>query len=261
MPWQALSRTAMMIPPGVVPARPAEIACVQGIDTAGEVLDTQKGITPAMIAVDRRPSRGVSLRGAVGQDVRSYVFIDGTNFFLRHRQIYNGTIDYRRLIPALNAEFRTVIEQVFFYTAPFKREVNETIFYEQVSLLTHLRYRLSKHVPTKVVLGRHQKREVYCPNCRTTYHDQVEKRADVALGTDMVRAACHGDVDVFFLITEDNDFVPAVQACKEEGTDVVLFSLSPLTISDLRNVAKKVVILDRSILYPFWMPDRTSGSP
>ena len=44
---------------------------------------------------------------------------------------------------------------------------------------------------------------------------------DVALATDMVKFACHNEYDTAFLITQDRDFIPAVQAVRSEGKTVI----------------------------------------
>jgi uncharacterized LabA/DUF88 family protein len=49
----------------------------------------------------------------------------------------------------------------------------------------------------------------------------TEKMIDVALATDMVRFACRNEYDTAFLVSQDRDFIPAVQAVRAEGKIVI----------------------------------------
>jgi len=187
----------------------------------------------------------------------SLLFIDGTNFFLRHRQLYPGKIvDYRKFIPRLieTCGYRTQLKAAFFFTAPFTHNTNSQIYSEHVSLMNHIQDAVRQYLPIELINGRHQKKEVYCPLCNATFQTQREKRTDVAMATRMIQAAFRKEADTFLLVTEDSDFIPAIVASKELGIDVILFSLAHDTIDQLRSCVNAVVILDRDILYNSWRP-------
>ena len=62
-----------------------------------------------------------------------------------------------------------------------------------------------------------------CAVCRKPFTKAVEKGADVHLATSMLRLGLHSprQADCFVLVTQDADFIPAVEALREVGVLVV----------------------------------------
>jgi uncharacterized LabA/DUF88 family protein len=58
-------------------------------------------------------------------------------------------------------------------------------------------------------------------DCATECKSISEKMIDVALATDMVRFACKNEYETAFLVSQDRDFIPAVEAVRAEGKKVI----------------------------------------
>ena len=54
-----------------------------------------------------------------------------------------------------------------------------------------------------------------------------EKQTDVAIGVEMYRAAASDEIDIIALISGDTDFIPAIEAIKQDFPDKKLFVFIP----------------------------------
>jgi hypothetical protein len=60
-----------------------------------------------------------------------------------------------------------------------------------------------------------------CPACQVTYRQAPEKGVDSAIVSDMLTLAWEGSYDLAVLLSQDADFIPAVQAMQKKGFKVV----------------------------------------
>jgi uncharacterized LabA/DUF88 family protein len=75
-----------------------------------------------------------------------------------------------------------------------------------------------------------------------------QKRVDVLLGIDMVRLCSKKQIDLVILIAGDADLVPAVEACKEEGSIVRLYYKTGNVSDELLNVCDERYEIDQSLV-------------
>ena len=57
----------------------------------------------------------------------------------------------------------------------------------------------------------------------------VQKRIDIALAVTLVKLSYSQSIDTFHLIAGDSDFIPAVEAAKEQGKSVILWHSEDFT--------------------------------
>lgn len=136
---------------------------------------------------------------------RVAIFIDGSNFYHGLRNVVGRTdINFQNLGYLLCAKRELV--RIYYYNAPVNKEDDEEMYRNQQRFFEWLRN--TPYVTLK--LGRLAKHG-------TTF---VEKGVDIALAVDMIRLARNNVYDTAILISEDGDFVPAVEEVQEHGKHV-----------------------------------------
>lgn len=83
-----------------------------------------------------------------------------------------------------------------------------------------------------------------CPKCNQRLRRTVEKGIDAALLTALIRSAFDGTFDQAVLVTEDKDFVPAVQFIQERWTKQIVHAHFRGRSDDLRNACWKHIFFD-----------------
>ncbi len=151
---------------------------------------------------------------------RVYVFIDGSNLY---KSIKSENIPYKvdikKLSENLCGENRRLVK-ICFYSAPVSQQDDPVAYKEQQRFFTALR----KITYLELRLGNLRKRDkrFICNNCNkeNIIKYRVEKGVDVRLAVDLLQYAFDDQYDTAILITEDGDFVPAVQEVKRLGKKV-----------------------------------------
>lgn len=154
--------------------------------------------------------------------MRAAIFIDGGYILSQLKQYklspdYEGFTDYF-LRPLREAAQVDLLRVYFYYCAPWmsdeptedelRRKEAYDEFIEEITSLPRWQVRL----------GKLEKRW----DRNREYYEQ--KRVDVLLTVDMVRHAAAGHIQHAILIAGDSDFIPAVQATKEFGVTLSLWS-------------------------------------
>jgi len=96
--------------------------------------------------------------------------------------------------------------------------------------------------------------------------DYIQKGVDVLLTVDMVRLSSKGQVQKIFLVSGDGDYVPAVQAAKDEGVSVKLFhsgafqrmpngKMQPKYSNDLWTACDERQVIDENLVKQCLMPE------
>ena len=75
-----------------------------------------------------------------------------------------------------------------------------------------------------------------------------QKRVDVLLGVDMVRLSSKKQIDLVILVAGDADLVPAVEACKEEGSIVRLYYSKTAVSDELLNVCDERYEINQELI-------------
>lgn len=112
----------------------------------------------------------------------------------------------------------TSLVHAYYCTAPYFKAANPPKYAKQMADLNVLRSMLD----VSIDLGRHKRRTGRCHSCGRDYPTFSEKGTDVFVASRMLRAACHRHADRLILVSNDNDYWPAVEICRQEGVEVVV---------------------------------------
>lgn len=168
--------------------------------------------------------------------LRAAVFIDGGYILsqLKQHQIrpdFSGFANYF-LKPLRQSVQLDLLRVYFYYCAPWMSE--EPTEDEERRMIAYEEFMSEIEVLPRweIRLGKLEKRW----DRNRQYYEQ--KRVDVLLTVDMVRHAAAGHIQHAILIAGDSDFIPAVQATKEFGVTVSLWSGDVNTVhNDLLDLA------------------------
>ncbi len=172
---------------------------------------------------------------------RVCVFIDGSNFYHNLKKALGAAnIDFYKFGEKLTERIRTELSvdaelvRIYYYNAPVDRSVFPEIAKAQqrfFSALMHTK-KLELH------LGRLEKRDIICPECKekakvvcpkcrkeqeNTYE---EKEVDVTLAVDMILEAENDDYDIAVLVSNDGDFASVLKGVKHFGKIAVFVGFS-----------------------------------
>ena len=172
---------------------------------------------------------------------RVMIFIDGSNMYHSLKHYYKRTsIDLGRFCQKVLGRRRLV--RIYYYNARVGQKEEPERYKEQKKFFDGV-----EAIPyTELRLGR-----LVYNNWPGT--PPYEKGVDVQLATDMITHSFKGNYDVAVLVAGDNDFVGALQAVKDNGknVEVALFGKERTSMM-LRNVADKVISIDRRLLKACW---------
>ena len=169
------------------------------------------------------------------------VFIDGSNMYHSLKAFFNRTdIDLGKFCNKLVGKRRLV--RIYYYNARVGRKeeperyVHQRQFFDSVSTIPYMEVRLGRLVYAN------------WPNS-----PPFEKGIDVQLATDLLTHAYKNNYDTAVLVAGDNDFVPALQAVKDNGKhiEVALFGKEE-TSRELRRVADMVTPITPRLLQDCW---------
>ena len=206
---------------------------------------------------------------------RSVLFIDGSNFYHSMKEYgvrYRGELDYSKISLKLIGKDRHW-QETRYYVGQIANDPDSISKYvAQKKFISRLK---STHSKIKVCLGRIEKRKVENPTAqklkeylsnlkikidKNVFHDlqniamkskttaYIEKAVDVKLAIDLVTMAEQDKFDAAYLLSDDGDFTPAVEAAKAHNKKVFSVSLSP--------GAKLAAVVNSPIpLSPSWFSD------
>lgn len=176
--------------------------------------------------------------------MRAAIFIDG-GYLLKQVKNHRVDPDYERLADFFLEPLRTsvpldLMRCYFYYCPPWtsdkptEDEKRRTEAYEEfVEEIESIdRWALRQ--------GKLEKRF----DGKKEYFEQ--KRVDVLLSCDLVRHAAAGHIQHAVLIAGDSDFIPAVEAAKESGVTLTLFT------GDFKTVHNDLIILADEVQYFDW---------
>lgn len=184
---------------------------------------------------------------------RVCLFVDGSNLYFALKRNGKATrVDYHQLSLALVGPDRRLV-RTYYYNAMFDpqnfpdKAKNQQSFFDSLEKTPYLDLRLGRIV---------QNRE----------GNRVEKGVDVRMASDMVYYAARDFFDVAIVVTEDQDFAPALQLVKEFGKQVEVALFPDAQGREMVRVADRIVRLetvlekDTGKIFPSAPPDEKSGS-
>jgi uncharacterized LabA/DUF88 family protein len=145
---------------------------------------------------------------------RLYVFIDGSNLYHGIREhVGDGRkipIDMRRFAEGLAGKERRLVK-ILYYTAPISQQENKESYRAQQKFLSVLKQTsfLDLRLGRLVKRCRDFECERCGEKCQKAFH--TEKGIDVFIASDLLVHAFDDQYDTAILVSEDGDFVPAVQ--------------------------------------------------
>ncbi|HET9869540.1 MAG TPA: NYN domain-containing protein [bacterium] len=165
---------------------------------------------------------------------RVCVFIDGSNlYFALKRNNKMTRVDYYQFSLALVGERRNLI-RTYYYNAVFdsshfsEKAKSQQSFFDSLDRTPYLELRLGRII---------QNREGH----------RMEKGVDVRMASDMVYYAARDFYDTAVVVTEDQDFAPAISLVKELGKHVELALFPDAQSREMVRATDKVVNLDEVV--------------
>lgn len=166
---------------------------------------------------------------------RLSIFIDGSNFYHAMKDVHGRTdLDFESFVQLFRSSPKGLrdLNPVNYYNSVIdsgrypRTYANQQKFFAYLqriqtpSFIIH-RGRIDHHGDLKYRCRSCEDivdvSEQVCPNCghRETLQDSVEKGVDVSIAVDMVSGALKNEYDICLLISEDSDFVPALEEVKK----------------------------------------------
>lgn len=142
---------------------------------------------------------------------RMMVFIDGSNLYHGLRAFApQKRLDFQRFCKQLCGTSNRLIH-THYYNVPVGQADDPAAYAAQQSFFARLR-----NIPFfTTTLGRlvDRKRDETCPSCSHSYavEYRTEKGVDIHLATDLLTFAFDNQYDLAVLVSQDGDFVPAVE--------------------------------------------------
>ncbi len=165
---------------------------------------------------------------------RVCVFIDGSNlYFALKRNNKMTRVDYYQFSLALVGEKRRLI-RTYYYNAGFdsahfsEKAKSQQSFFDSLDRTPYLELRLGRII---------QNREGH----------RMEKGVDVRMASDMVYYAARDFYDTAIVVTEDQDFSPAIALVKELGKHVELAIFPDAQSREMVRATDKVVNLEEIV--------------
>jgi uncharacterized LabA/DUF88 family protein len=162
---------------------------------------------------------------------RVCVFIDGSNFYFALKRNNRVTrVDYYQLSLALAGPDRQLVRTYYYNVAYDKNQFpekakNQMSFLDSLDRTPFLELRLGRLV--------------------STFEGNVQERGmDVLLASDLVYYAGRKAFDTAIVVTEDNDYFPALERVKELGCHVEIATFNDNQSRELIRVADLRITLD-----------------
>ena len=172
---------------------------------------------------------------------RVMIFIDGSNMYHSLKDNFRRTdIDIGKFCEKLLEKRRLI--RIYYYNAPVgrreepERYQHQQAFFSSVKMTPYLELRLGRLVYT------------HWPTS-----PPYEKGVDIMLTTDLLTHSFKNNYDIAILVSEDGDFVGALQAVKDNGknVEVALFGKERTSVP-LCEMADRVVGVDGRFMRGCW---------
>jgi uncharacterized LabA/DUF88 family protein len=153
--------------------------------------------------------------------MKTYIFIDGRNFFRSiKRHDSNIVVDYDKLAAWLTyaASPAATCEAVYYYVGIHHDDTAAESFVKNLQLRKHYFIRQSPLVPRSTV----------CYKCGTKRVTFTEKGIDTRLTADVVHFAGKQLFDTGIIVSGDVDYIPAIETATQLGRDMWVASIDPI---------------------------------
>jgi uncharacterized LabA/DUF88 family protein len=176
--------------------------------------------------------------------LRAAIFIDG-GYLLKQVKNHGVDPDYERLADFFLDPLRTsvpldLMRCYFYYCAPWTSDKPTDDETRRLETYDEFVEELEGFDRWALRQGKLEKRF----DGKKEYFEQ--KRVDVLLSCDLVRHAAAGHIQHAVLIAGDSDFIPAVEAAKDSGVTITLFT------GDFKTVHSDLIILADEVHHFDW---------
>lgn len=191
---------------------------------------------------------------------RTFVYVDGFNFYYG---AVKGTtlkwLDYRALATVLLRGHQ--IETVKYFTARVQDRPDDLGLAQRQDAYIRA---LEAHSEVEVHLGQFKRRRKARPLADklergitefAVVMDTEEKGSDVSLGVHLVWDACHGEMDVALILSNDSDFQTPVTMAEEAGVRVVTVNPHKQSDQPRRLISSDKRTLNRRLLARCQLPN------
>ena len=164
-----------------------------------------------------------------GSFYKIFIFIDGSNFYHSlEKSFRTAKIDLKKFSYFFSSYGE--IKKIIYYTAALNISENPKEYGKQQKFLS-----IIKRVPNlEVFLGRLEKRK----------NTKVEKGVDVKLAVDLVTNAFRDNYDLAIIVSNDSDFVPAIQESQKFGKQVWNINFPKTQSYHLNQICDKTITID-----------------
>lgn len=160
---------------------------------------------------------------------RAMIFIDGSNFYHSLKKSFTtARIDIEKFCNKL--ALRRQLEGIYYYTA----SINQNDFPIQYSAQQKFLMKLSQINHLHLFMGRLEKHED---------NQLLEKGVDVKLAVDMLMKAVKNEYDTCFLVSNDADFVPAIEEIQKLNKTVIHVTFPKMLSFHLDKICDRTILI------------------
>jgi uncharacterized LabA/DUF88 family protein len=150
---------------------------------------------------------------------RAAIFIDAAYLDFLMREDFPGVrIDFSKLPGALMPAGIDLLRTYYYHCPPYQSNPPTQIERDRKAAFDRFHAMLLRLPRYEVRLGVLAKRFDAGGN-----HRFEQKRVDILLGVDLVRLAAKGQITEAIIVAGDSDFLPAIQAAKDDGVLIRIF--------------------------------------
>lgn len=150
---------------------------------------------------------------------RCAIFIDGAYLAkVLKCKFEELRIDFEKFSKEIAGDVE-ILRTYYYHCMPYQDDPPTSDQKDKFAKMDTFIYTLRKLNRYEVRLGKLVRR--FCDNCRCEKYEQ--KRVDVLMAVDLVQLSATHQIDRAILVTDDSDFVPAVDVAKNHGVLIQLY--------------------------------------
>lgn len=174
---------------------------------------------------------------------RSAIFIDGAWLeYLVNKQFDQAPIDFSRLVQALVPPPTTLLRAFYYHSLPYVDDDVEEKVWNMYEGRRRFFHALNLKGGLTVREGRVSRR---IDNAGEPFYEQ--QLTDVLFVVDLLNLAYKGQIDHAVIVSNDSDFIPAVQAAQHEGVRVLVWGPDGQA-SRLQVIADECYTVDQGLI-------------
>lgn len=152
---------------------------------------------------------------------RTCVLVDGAYFQkVLEKDFDRARVDFGKLGPALAADYEPFLRTYYYNCRPYQSAAPSPRERELVRNADRFYYSLQQIPNLEIRLGRLEFRGIGRDTGEPIFE---QKRVDVQLAVDLITLAYSRQIATAVVVAGDSDFIPAVQAAKDQGVRIVLY--------------------------------------